>query len=375
MNILHIITGDLWAGAEAQVFYCLKEMSKDEKNAYSAILFCRGELSAQLTNIGIKTEVVDESTTSVFIQIKELSRLLLSIKPHIIHVHDYKSHVLTSIAKFLCRIKCKMVRTVHGLTIIPLNIKIAKSYLVFFIEYCLLRYYTQCIIAVSKDIEGLFKRKFPHTLVLQINNAIDFPLKVAQTSSQIRKDFCIPDNAFWIGTAARCVAVKNIQMLIEAAKVLQNSNKDLIFKVSIFGDGQLKSRLSDLIIHYNLQDIVQMNGHSKNILSILKAFDVFVLSSKHEGLPISLLEAMALGTVPVCTNVGGMREIIENGTSGFLVALNNAHEMAQKISFLYNAPDQKKLMSQNAQNRVKEHYSVRQNVQKLLSSYSKIIEE
>ena len=375
MKILHIITGDLWAGAEAQVFYCLKEMSNESKDTIYVILFSKGELYLRLTKIGITTTIVDESEYSIVTQFIKLKRQLLSIKPDIVHVHDYKTHVLTSLALYFTQTSPKMVRTVHGLTRIPLNSKIVKSYLVFFIENYFFNHCLDCIVAVSQDIETLFKHKYPHTKIVQINNAIEYPLIAINAPAQIRKEFSVPNDVLWIGTAARCVRVKNIQMLIEAARLTRDLKQDIKFMVSIFGDGPLRSHLENLIGQYDLQNIVQMHGHSKDILSIMKAFDVFVLTSKHEGLPISLLEAMALGTVPICTRVGGMQEIIENSKNGFLVELNNAPALAQKIIYLYDHPNQRKIIGINAESRVKEHYSIQKSVQKLLSMYCKIVED
>jgi glycosyltransferase involved in cell wall biosynthesis len=374
MKILHIITGDLWAGSEAQVYYCLKELNKTPSNKIVAIVFNKGELNSRLSAIGIQTIVIDESIYSYVSQYKQIKTKLIAIRPDVIHVHDYKSHVLTSFAKYFGKINGRMVRTVHGLTIIPFNLKILKSYIVIYLEKILLKHFTDCIIAVSRDIEVLFKRKYPHTKICQINNAVEYPLLIKNKSDLLREEFKIPRDSFWIGTAARCVPVKNIEMLIEVAQLMNNSGDKIDFRVSIFGDGQLKNHLFDLIKQNKLEDRVFLHGHNPDILSIMKAFDVFALTSKHEGLPISLLEAMALGTVPVCTRVGGMKEIIEDGESGFLVELDNAKEFAIKISVLYNDPDLRRKIGKNAENRIKDDYSIEGNVRKLSAVYNNAIE-
>jgi glycosyltransferase involved in cell wall biosynthesis len=373
-KIIHVITGDLWAGAEAQVYYCLKELNRVQDDTLTAIVFNKGELYSRLSGLGVCTHVIDESNSSYFSQYRQLKNHLKSIKPDIVHVHDYKCHVLTSLAGYFGKIRFKTIRTVHGLTIIPVNLKLLKSYCVFCFEKILLNDHTDCIIAVSRDLERSFRRRYPHARICQINNAIEYPLSIKKSPESVRKEFSVSPGAFWIGTAARCVPVKNIEMLIEVARLLNNSADKIDFMISIFGDGQLKNHLFNLIRQNKLENRIFLLGHNPDILSIMKALDVFVLTSKHEGLPISLLEAMAVGTVPVCTRVGGMKEIIEDAKSGFLVELDNAREFAEKLTVLYHDPDLRRKMGKNAENRIKDDYSIEANIRKLTLVYNNAIE-
>ncbi len=373
MKIIHIITGDLWAGAEAQVFYYLKELIKEPTHSVKCILFNNGELMSRLSAIGIQVVLIDESKYSFLSQLRCLRRLLNLTKPEIVHVHDYKTQVLANLAAMFGNTKFKMIRTVHGLTVIPFNIKMIKSWIVVFAEGLFLKFMTDCIIAVSEDIEMIFKRKYPRTHISQINNAIEIPRFIPNSPELMKEKYSIPDNAFWIGTAARYVEVKNLEMLIETARIMAETNEKIEFKVSIFGDGKLKNKLTNLIARYNLTDFVQLHGHTNDILSIFNAIDVFVLTSIHEGLPISLLEAMASGAVPICTSVGGMKEVIENEKNGFLIGSNNPRELAQKIMLLYKSPDRRNLMSTNAKKRIRELYSIEMNTRKLISTYNHIL--
>jgi glycosyltransferase involved in cell wall biosynthesis len=370
MKIAHIIPGDLWAGAEAQVFYTLKELNTRFKYDIIAILFNEGELYKRLSGNGIRIFIIDERRYSGLEICRQLENLLKTHAPDVIHVHEYKSHILTSIAVCFSKQSCKIVRTIHGLTSIPFDLKCLKASLIFLAEYFLLMFKTDCIVAVSRSIEAIFKKRFKRVQICQINNAIHFPLCINKSQEQIRNQFGISHDTFWIGSAARYVPVKNLDMLIEAARLLQGSNMN--YRVSIFGEGYMRGQLQEKIDRYKLGKTVWLHGHHEDILPVLKALDVFVLTSKHEGLPISLLEAMAVGTIPVCTNVGGMQEVIENNKSGFLLEPNDVEALVDRLVSLHANKLENSVIKQSAIERIRESYSIEKTINSLNSLYQSI---
>lgn len=369
MNILHVIPGDLWAGAEAQVYYTLKELCKFPQHNISVILFSKGELYKRMLDTDVDVVLLDEKFLGDIAICGGIRQQLIDHDVHIAHVHEYKSHMLTVLARLLTgKKKCILFRTLHGQNV-PSRL---KSYLVLGAQKFFLRYLTDHLIAVSAGLKKQLSRKKTKADVHLLYNAVELSgLPSTADLEATRRLFGLGKNQFWIGTAARLEGVKNLQMLIEAAKILRNKYPELDFSVSIFGDGSMRNQLESSILQYGLSEQVALEGHNDNIIPVLHALDAFTLTSLHEGLPMSLLEAMSVGTVPVCTAVGGMKEVISHGEDGFLVDANNPKELADTFAHIYGEGPSLNPVRIKAREKIKQSFSVEQNCKQLLSLYEK----
>ncbi len=366
---MHIISGDLWAGAESQAYTFLKALHKTNKYILTAVIFNEGELFYKLTCDGIKTYLIDEEKHSSAQMLWRLMNLIRNLEPDIIHTHEYKSNILAICSNIILRKHAWIVRTLHGLNKAPRDIRYLKTHIALWMDDIALMHLTDRIIAVSRYIENELHEKYPKTIIQQINNAIDIPQQSTNSYLTIRNAFGISSDMLWIATAARLVTVKNIEMLIETVKLLKNMSR-MKFKVSIFGDGPLRQNLQSKVQRYDLENKVQIYGHHDDIKSIMHAWDVFVLTSKNEGLPMSLIEAMSVGVIPICTRVGGVQEVIDDRKNGFLIEPNNPNEMSERILQLseYNE-DRTKYLKNNAKITIMERYSIDTNIGKLISLY------
>jgi glycosyltransferase involved in cell wall biosynthesis len=372
MNIVHILPGDLWAGAEVQVFYTVREIIRLMNHEVTVILFNRGELYHRLSGEGVNILVFDENRHSSPVICRSIARALIEEKVDVAHVHEYKSHILTVLAKYLCGSHCTVIRTLHGRTSVPLGLKSIRSYVILKLEDVFLRYFTRHIVAVSIDLQRTLQDSFKRVNVYQINNGVSTKPYGIASREKMRREFGVGKNQLWIGTAARLEPVKNIEMLIEAAKLLAVKYSDVDFHISIFGEGELKEILKSRIDQEALTERVILHGHHDNILPVLDALDVFVLTSRHEGLPMSLLEAMSFGTIPVCTAVGGMKEVITHGEDGFLVDLDDAGKLAETLAYIYHNKNILRHINRNAIKKIERCYSIEKCVPKLLSLYESL---
>jgi len=133
----------------------------------------------------------------------------------------------------------------------------------------------------------------------------------------------------WAGVAARLAPQKGLEYLIDAARILKE--RGLEVGVAIAGAGELKGRLESLARAYGLEDTVVFCGHQRDIARFLSAIDVFVLPSLWEGLPLTLLEAMAMGLVCIATDLDGVKEAIEHGRTGILVPPRDSDALADAM--------------------------------------------
>jgi|WetSurMetagenome_2_1015567.scaffolds.fasta_scaffold00113_26 L-malate glycosyltransferase len=374
IKILHIISGDLWAGAEAQVYGVLSCLKKNKETVPFCILFNEGILREKLSAIGVQTIVIHETRCTSYSLYNNLVKAIDSIKPDIIHVHRVKEHLFSKIYNVFGRHNIPLVRTVHGSRSasgkLPLK-QYFKASLAVKADNFLIKNWAHAVIAVSKDLEKEFILSGVKGKICQIYNAIDID---GYTKSDARKDVRKRHGAsdlFWIGTAARLVEVKNLPILIEAGKYLKQS--EIPFKISIFGEGPLKSELLDLVKICDLDGKVELPGFEENIQPVIESLDVFVLPSRHEGLPMSLLEAMALKTPVVCSRVGGMAEVIENEVNGLLFDVNNSKELVDCIIKLQKNPAVALTLAENARRTIENDFSLSKTTGKLIDVYSDVI--
>jgi glycosyltransferase involved in cell wall biosynthesis len=366
---MHVISGDLWAGAESQAYTFLKALHQTKKYNLISVLFNKGELFERLTSEGINTHLIDEKHFNTLQILWKLIKLIRDSNPDIIHTHEYKSNILAVCSNVILRKRARIVRTLHGLNQAPRDIRYLKSHIALWIDDIVLMHFTDCIVAVSRFLEKELHVKYPGTPIRQINNAVDIPQQPSDSYQAIRSAFGVSPDMLWITTAARLVPVKNIEMLIETVRLLRDMRSKKI-KVSIFGDGPLRQYLQSRIRQYDLADIISLYGHHPDIKSIMHAWDVFVLTSESEGLPMSLIEAMSVGVIPICTRVGGIPEVIEEGINGFLIKPGSPDEMSARILQLskYNE-DSLRFLKDNARKTVLEKYSITSSIDKLISLY------
>jgi glycosyltransferase involved in cell wall biosynthesis len=127
-----------------------------------------------------------------------------------------------------------------------------------------------------------------------------------------------------------------------------------------------------LVKRLDLSEKIKFIGHSDNMLDLYRKADIFVLSSRSEGVPLALLEAMSCGLPSVCTAVGGVPEILPDTITGFLVPPGDIDCLASKISTLLDDPELRKKMGIRARELIKEKYTVGEMAQKILGIYNEM---
>ena len=161
---------------------------------------------------------------------------------------------------------------------------------------------------------------------------------------------------------------KGIYDIIEAAKYIKNP--DVI--INLYGDGN-PEEFQKLVMDNNLQEKVQIkgwiSGDKKN--EIFQASDVLILPSYSEGLPMSILEAMAVGLPIISTPVGGIPEAVEDGVNGFLIQPGDYKALAEKIDILANDKQLREQMGQNGYKIAKEKFDVDVVIKQLKEIYNK----
>ncbi len=197
-----------------------------------------------------------------------------------------------------------------------------------------LKYYGRAlnaIVAISDNIRRIMLSDgIPEAKIHLIYSGVDVhKFDFVERDPDYRKKWQIADNVVIVGTVAAFVAHKDYRNFIAAAALAIKSNPKLHF-VAV-GDGIMFQTIKELASEAGINSHITFTGFQKDVGLHLKAFDIFVLASKKEGLGTSVLDAMSVGLPVIGTRAGGIAEMIEDGVSGLLVEARNSEALAEAI--------------------------------------------
>lgn len=177
-------------------------------------------------------------------------------------------------------------------------------------------------------------------------------------------------NAFYIGTVGRLDPVKNQQMLIDALWILKSSKNELAdnLRVVIVGEGKHRNHLVSHIKERGLNEQIWLTGNRDDVTCILPKLDIFALTSIAEGIPLTILEAMAANVPVISTDVGGISEILDS-SCGILVPANNAHALASAITDTLNNKNATQLRIRSAFGKVNSEFNQENMIEKYRALY------
>ncbi len=235
----------------------------------------------------------------------------------------------------------KTIYTIHGET---------NPSLVFFkLAHLFSRPFLDEVTAVSKSARKAARLRFnwsPKKIKL-IGNGVILKPKVRSKSSG--------DSVFRLGVVARLIELKNISLIFKALKDFSHASKRNII-LEVFGDGPL---LEQLRIEAKSTGIATIfHGFQTDEDIIYSSIDVLLITSNTEGLPMSLIEAMANGVPVISTRVGAIPDIIEDKFSGLLIDVNNQTQLGNAINYLIDNKNEVIKFTNNSQEIIKNNYSI-----------------
>lgn len=181
----------------------------------------------------------------------------------------------------------------------------------------------------------------------------DFPIE--GTRASVAEEFGLDARAPIVGTVGRLSPQKAMEDVIEAAALVRRGFPDAHFL--IIGDGERRAELERLALARGLGAHVRFTGYREDVPRLLAAMDVFVLSSLYEGMPFSILEAMAAARPVVATRVDGVPEVVVDGETGLLVPPREPQRLAEAIEHVLAHPQRAREMGRRGRERVRAHFS------------------
>lgn len=351
MKIIQIIPTLGVGGAEAVCESLTKSLSLLGHDVTVISLYSENTIiTERLINNGNKLIFLDKQTGIDIKCVRRLRRLINEIKPDVIHTHLYalKYAVLASLGKNIT-----IVHTVHNVALKESNkINRIVNKLIFSLNMA-------TPVALSKEIKETVKEIYylSDDRIPIILNGIDLSL------CKSKKDYLLKD-PIKIIHVGRFFEQKNHEYIIECAKQLSTIKN---IEISFFGDGPCIEKCIQLVKNYNLEDVILFKGVSSNIYNELNNSDIFILPSKWEGVPISIIEAMGTGLPIIASNVGGISDMIINGQQGILID-PNTNELTEALLRLIDDFDLRKEIGINAK-KMSTEFSVQTMSQKYLKLY------
>jgi L-malate glycosyltransferase len=372
IRVCHVMSADLWAGAEVQVATAASYLARRPAIRLTAVLLNEGQLARELRSLGVEVAVVDESRHTPARIVAFLAKFFRSRRVDIIHTHRYKDTVLGTVAAKMAGVP-HLIRTVHGLTEPMRGWDRAKFHAYDTLDRAALRYFADRIIAVSHGIaETLRSEGHRRSAIMPMHNGIDLGKTRARRSADaVRRELGIASGTLLIGTAGRLSPVKAQADLLRAARQILRERDDARFV--LIGDGPLRGELAVLARELGVHHACTFVGSRHDIHDLLAALDIFVLPSLHEGIPMALLEAMALERPVVASAVGGIPEIITDGVDGVLVPAQNNRALAETCLALGLDRDRARGLGVAARRTVEERFSHEANGEALMNAYRSVL--
>lgn len=253
-------------------------------------------------------------------------RLVRRVAPEIVHYHGTRAAFFGALARPLARRWPAPIYTAHGLAYRQ-QVGRHRRVLLLAAEALACRRSDRVISVSAADLRDLVRRRFvSEARGHVVPNAVDTERFRPGDGGEARRRLGLPAEGFVVGTVSRLVPQKSVADLIDAERRVPSVH------LVIVGDGPLRSELQRQAAP--IADRVVFLGSRDDVPEILPAFDVFALSSRWEGQPIALLEAMAAGLPIVATDTEGSRELLEGTEAGVLVGVGDAAELAAVLQRL-----------------------------------------
>ena len=361
VKVCHIITRLIVGGAQENT---ILSCARVDQRQYDTRLITgpqtgrEGSLHGEARALGVSIAIVptlvrELSPANDLRALPALVRLLRAEGPDIVHTHSSKAGILGRAAAWLAGVP-RVVHTVHGWSFHDYMSPIRHhAYIV--LERAMARRTDRLIVVTHRDRhKGLAARVGRPAQYLLVRSGVDLtPFRDARESpAAVRATLGVPADARVIGSVIRLSAQKDPLTLVRAAAVVLRTLPDVYW--IIVGDGLLRGEVEALAERLGIRDRICLTGIRRDIPALMRAFDVFVLSSLWEGLSRVIPQAMASGVPIVASAVDGTSDAIEDGVSGMLVPLASPDALAQRTIEILTNPLLAKKLTESGQGRAQE---------------------
>jgi glycosyltransferase involved in cell wall biosynthesis len=344
-HVVHVIDELPPDGAERLVVDVLK--SRSGRYRYSVLCLIQGGLLAQeIEDMGIPVSILGRRGKWDFSFPWRLIRWLRNEKVAVVHTHLFTADAWGRLAAFLASTP-GIFTTVH-------STNQWKGRVHRLVDRAL-AYVSTKVIGCSEEV-GLVLRqrdRLPVSRLVEIPNGIELTRFENVSSDGVRGEFRVPDSARLLGVLGRLHPAKGHEDLLKALATLPGD-----WRCLFIGGGELEEKLRAETDRLNLSGKVIFTGLRRDVPRLLSALNILVMPSRWEGLPMALLEAMAMGKAIVATRVGGIPDVVTHDEQALLVPPNDPLALQAALQRLFVDPELGPRLGEKARARVRAHYNV-----------------
>jgi glycosyltransferase involved in cell wall biosynthesis len=288
-------------------------------------------ITERIENRGIKIKYLGKKRGFDPSIISKMRKIIKAYQPDVIHTHRY---VLPYAFLASMGFKAKRVHTVHNVAQKE-QTKVGKN-----INRVLFRYFNVVPVALSKEIQRTIQEVYglPDNRIPVVFNGIDLSRCIVK-ESYARKD------TFTVLHIGRFMDVKNHELLLRSFARFKGQHSDA--RLQLLGDGELKENMMQLAGQLNITDAVEFAGLQSNVYPWLHNADVFILPSKFEGMPMTLIEAMGTGLPIIASNVGGIPDMLSSQKEALLIEPKE-EKIIEALEMVYSDAKKREYWGRNA---------------------------
>ena len=354
MKIAHVVDSMEVGGAEILVSQLSRLQRQQGHDPRIYAIAALGALGQQMRDEGfaVQSNIGHHLPDAV----RNFCRLFKESRPDVVHLHNPTPTIYAAAAARMAG-AAGIVSTRHSLVAPPRKFAVE-------LKYALAARFCDWIVGICdattanlRSLHGLTADK----IVRVYNGAV--PLTRMAQAEDVSKSY------FTLVYVGRLAPVKNHALLLNAFHSALLSMPNL--RLWMVGDGTERKALEGLASELNIASKVRFWGQQLDVAPFFSAADAFVMSSRSEGLPISLLQAFSIGVPAIVTDVGGMAEVVRLAGAGYTVSPTNPEEMAEAILRLASSAGERERLSVNASAAFKERFTLQAMVDAYMELYQK----
>lgn len=348
LHIVHVTLSLDYGGLERVILHLVNQAPGLGQRVDILCLERPGALAERAEILGAKVYCSKKQPGLRFDTIKAVQEVLDHLKPDVVHTHQIGALFYTGPAARQAKVPV-IVHTEHGKTITGMKQKLLGWWAA---------RYAQRFYCVSADIQStLTGFMVPRNKLEVLANGID-TTKLAEPVDTIalRRNWNIAPDAVVLGTIGRLAYVKRQDLMLQVfARVCQKIPGAVLLLV---GDGEERSKLESIAVQLGVIDQVRFTGFQSEPGKFLHLMSAFLLTSESEGMPLSLLEAWAVGVPVASFAVGGLPELIRHSETGYLAEFGKVDQLAHLVVHLIVHPKEAQLIIDRCRDEVRQRFNV-----------------
>ncbi|MBS1604861.1 MAG: glycosyltransferase family 4 protein [Bacteroidetes bacterium] len=369
VRLLECIRQGQIGGGETHLLSLVENLDKERFDPV-VLSFTEGPMVDRLRAMGISTHVIYTEKPFDVSKRKEVRQFLEEQRVELIHAHGTRA--ASNVMHVARRMGIPVVYTIHGW-----SFHSDQSFLVRNLRRLGERYLTSrsslnISVSASNKQTGVGAIRGFRSRV--INNGIDRnKFDPASVSGGLRQELRIPEDTVLILFIARFTAHKQPLALMQAFKEALSAGPAM--HLVLVGDGDQKAEAQSLVEEWGLGEKITLLPFRQDVPQVLASADVYVLPSLWEGLPIGLLEAMAMGKAVVATNVDGTREVIRDGENGLMVEAGDTTQLAQALVKMAKNADLRSRLGRCARDTIRSKFDAAAMTREIEAAYTEVLKQ